>query len=66
MAARLSLLSLWFMLLTFFLAHVVLVGCAHVRAFVSCYGITCWRCCPGVRARVFVAWLPFWCVEDGE
>lgn len=36
MAARLSLMSVWFMLLAFFLAHVVLVGCAHVRAFVSC------------------------------
>ena len=36
MVARLSLMSVWFMLLIFFLAHVVLVGCAHVRVFVSC------------------------------
>lgn len=30
------------------------------------YGITCWCCCPGVRACVFVVWLPFWGVDDGE
>lgn len=43
-------MSVWFMLLTFFLAHVVLVGCAHVRAFVSCLWyymlvLLSWRAC---------------------
>lgn len=43
------------MLLAFFLAHVVLVGCAHVRAFVSCL----WH-----HMLALLSWrarLPFFC-----